>query len=123
MNRAAWTIGNLNALTTVPRLIPALFTTQQRVVWTSGSSGGGNFNVGFGSAMPTASMAGSPIAYNGSSYAYLTPPVVGNGVVAYGATAVPLLNAPRIGLATGGGSSSRSPTPALFPLPTRTSKS
>ena len=45
VNRAAWSLGQLNAVTTVPKLIPALITVQTHMVmppiqgWPSGSSG------------------------------------------------------------------------------------
>ena len=40
VNRAAWALAHLNAVSAVPRLIPALITTQYRVVMVN--SGGGS---------------------------------------------------------------------------------
>lgn len=109
INRAAWALSNLDAVSAVPRLIPALVTTQSRVVMdTSSSSQSG---VGFGSVSPL----GVPGIPTGSSYAVLTPPAVGPGSVAYGATAVPYLPYSGSGLSVGGSaSSSRGPVPKLM---------
>lgn len=80
VNRAAWVIGNLDITAAIPSLLKVLVKTEERVV-----------------LVPTAYSAESvgprlpPIlmAYNGSSAAYLTPPVVAPGAVAYGAFVVP----------------------------------
>jgi hypothetical protein len=79
VNRAAWALGNLDAVAAVPRLLNVLVTFEQRLVM-----------------VPPATAARGPggfppmlMAWNGSSAAYLTPPAVGPGVVAYGATVVP----------------------------------
>lgn len=126
VNRAAWALGNLKASSSVPALVAALVTT--RTYWTldsnapvagegpaiSASFGGGYNNAGY--------LPGAPAAYNGSSIAYLTPPTVGPGVVAFGATSAPaysVLN-PSMNLAGGGAtfgagplSSGRGPQPRL----------
>lgn len=53
INRAAWTLSNLNVVSAVPRLIPALMTTQYRVVIT---------NSGGSAPAPSPASYGVPIA-------------------------------------------------------------
>lgn len=95
VNRAAWALARLNVIEAVPSLISALITTRQRMEWfqPGGMPGmGQGFTAAFGAVPYTNPYAGvppAPIAYNGSTVAYLLPPAVGPGVVAYGATAVP----------------------------------
>jgi hypothetical protein len=119
VSRAAWTLANLNAVSTVPKLIPALITTQYHVVW-SGSSSGGSFSASFGSVAPTSGMGGVPIAYNGGSVGLLTPTVIGRrSAVAYGATSVPYYVASYTGASVdsgGSASGSRGPVPRLVPF-------
>lgn len=77
VNRAAWALGNLDVFSSVPRLLDVLVTMEQRVVLVP--SGG-----------PAYPPGNNPlIAYNGSSAAYMTGPVVAPGAVAYGAFVVP----------------------------------
>jgi hypothetical protein len=104
INRAAWALGRLNAVTAVPKLIPALITTLYRLELPAlgGSSGGGGLGARFGSVAP-ASGLGPGYVGNGGSYGLLTPPVVGPGVVAFGATAVPTPGLPGASLSVGGG--------------------
>jgi hypothetical protein len=83
INRAAWALGNLGAAEAVPKLIPVLVSTDMQIVMVSPddpSQGGDG-----GSGMPLAPLG---VTKNGN-VAVLTPPVVGNGVVAYGAAVVP----------------------------------
>jgi hypothetical protein len=57
------------------------------------------------------------MAFNGSTVAYMTPPAVGPGVVAYGAFTVPFFNPAQIGgfNTFGVGSApSRGPTPRIM---------
>jgi hypothetical protein len=119
VNRAAWALGNLNVVAAVPKLVPALITTQYRVMMVpSGGSSGGGMGIGasFGSVGPTATMA-APMAYNGSSIAYLTPPAVGPGAVAFGATQVPYASGTSLSLGGGAMSGgSRGPVPRLVPF-------
>jgi hypothetical protein len=99
VNRAAWALSGLGAIATVPRLVPALITTQYRMVMMPSSSGGGSSSNVLGSV-------GVPIYSNGSSLALLTPPAVGPGTVAYGATSVPYYSySPNLAssLSVGGG--------------------
>jgi hypothetical protein len=106
VNRAAWALANLNAVTTVPKLIPALITTQYNVVWASsgGGSGDGNFSASFGSVGVTPGTAGMPVAFNGSSVGLLNGPVVAPGAVGFGASSVPLYGSSYTGagISTGG---------------------
>lgn len=64
-------------------------------------------------------MGAVPAYYNGSTLGLLTPPVVGPGVVAFGATSVPFVTPYGGGssLSAGGGSvsGSRGPVPKLVP--------
>jgi hypothetical protein len=86
-NRSAWALGNLGAVTAVPQLVGALVTTEERMVMVPQDGGGG----GGGGPGPVPGAPGALMAYNGSSAAYLTGPVVGPGVVAFGAVSVPLV--------------------------------
>ncbi|MDR3634621.1 MAG: hypothetical protein P4L84_12520 [Isosphaeraceae bacterium] len=56
VNRAAWTIAGLHAVSTVPDLIPALTTTQYNVVMSGGTSSGG---MGASSVTPGVAPGGS----------------------------------------------------------------
>jgi len=78
VNRAAWALGNLDAVASVPRLLNVLVTIEQRLVLVPPAS-----------APPGGGFPPILMAWNGSSAAYMTPPVVGPGVVAFGATVVP----------------------------------
>nr|WP_303652752.1 HEAT repeat domain-containing protein [Paludisphaera mucosa] len=80
INRAAWALGNLDVFSSVPRLLDVLVTSEERVVLFPTNGGGGAYP---GTGNPPL------IAYNGSSAAYMTGPVVGPGAVAYGAFVVP----------------------------------
>ena len=84
INRAAWTLGNLEAVQAVPNLIPALITTEQQIVMVQPPSVTNTGPLG-GQGYSTA----APLAMNNSNAVLLTPPAVSNGVVAYGATGVP----------------------------------
>jgi len=114
VNRAAWSLGQLDAVTTVPKLIPALFTTQYQIVIPpiGGGSSGGNLAASFGSVAPMPGMGSAPYFSAGGSYGLLTPPVVGPGVAAFGASAVPLPSLPGNSFsAFGGVSGTRSGPP------------
>ena len=111
VNRSAWGLGNLNAAVAVPKLVPALITIEYEVVMVSG-----------GSSTPAPSFTPSPpnagfLTENGGGYSLpvLTPPVVGPGVVAFGASSVPYgaLNGSSINIGAGGG---RGPIPRLVPI-------
>ena len=105
VNRAAWALGQLDAVTTVPKLVPALFTRLYRVVMPPIGDGtsGGNIGASFGSVAPGPGLGSSPYVSGGYTYGMLTPPVVGPGVAAFGATGVPLSSYPSNGFSTNGG--------------------
>ncbi len=107
VNRSAWGLGNLNAVRVVPKLVPALITIEYEVVMVGGASGGPG--VGFNAVTP------GPLngAYGGP-VASLTPPAVGPGAVAFGATSVPYAQAgSSLNIGGGGG---RGPVPRLVPV-------
>jgi len=83
INRAAWTLGSLEAVAAVPSLIPVLITTEQQIVMVQ--PGGPNTGPVGGQDLSTS----APLAMNNNNAVVLTPPAVSNGVVAYGATGVP----------------------------------
>ena len=84
VNRAAWTLGNLDAVNAVPRLVGSLISTEERIVLVPQDGGAQGVNA--------PGLAPQLMAFNGSSIAYLTPPAVGPGVVAYGAVSAPFYN-------------------------------
>ncbi len=98
INRAAWALGNLNAVETVPRLIPVLVTTEQQLVVATAAQMN---QVNSGNAgLPSAPLA---VSKNGSAVVYQTPPAVGGGAVAYGAMTVPYGLPGGVGVSIGGG--------------------
>jgi len=112
VNRAAWALGNLDVAAAVPSLLKVLVTTEERVVLvpTDGYEAAG--------AAPGPRYPPILMAWNGVNAAFLTPPVVAPGAVAYGAYVVPGVfgfnpynGAPLSigGLATGGYQPSRTP--------------
>lgn len=105
VNRAAWALAGLGAVGAVPRLVPALITTQYQMVMIPENSSPPPAPAGLGSV-------GVPIYTNGSSVAFLTPPAVGPGSVAYGATSVPATPDLVSALSVGSGAThgSRGPT-------------
>lgn len=103
-------MGGLEATISVPSLVPALVTTEDRiVVFPSEAAAQGvnpGANVGPGPAL---------MGLNQNWAAYLTPPVVGPGVVAYGGYSVPYLSQDQL---TGGmigetAQANRGPTPRV----------
>jgi hypothetical protein len=86
VNRAAWALGNLNAVTAVPKLIPVLISSEIQTVWVPAPGSPGS---GFGSVAP-----GTNFAMGGRtlSIPVLTGPSVGPGAVAFGATSIPVSN-------------------------------
>jgi hypothetical protein len=98
VNRAAWALGRLNAVGSVPNLANALISTRVQSVMGQAAAppvDAPAFNATFGSIPPTSTLGAAPIAYNGSSVGFLTGPVVGPGVAAYGAAAVPFYDLPN----------------------------
>src|SRR4029079_3877891 len=88
VNRAAWALGNLGALTTVPQLVGVLVTSEERIVMVAPDSEVAN---------PAGVCGPGPVLMgaNGSSLALLTPPAMAQGAVAYGAVAVPFFGQPQ----------------------------
>ncbi len=82
VNRSAWALGRLNAVRAVPKLVPMLVSSEVQMVWVPAPSTQGS---GFGGGVPA---TGFNIS-GGQSIPILTGPVVGRGIVAYGATSVP----------------------------------
>ncbi len=108
INRAAWALGNLQAVEAVPRLVPVLITVEQRIVLVPVPG------VNLPAAAMTPGMGPGPTlkALNSSGIVVQTPPAVGPGVVAYGAAAIPWyeLN-PGVAASVGLTPGSRSPVP------------
>jgi hypothetical protein len=110
INRAAWGLGNLNAVSTVPKLIPALLFTEYQLVWEQppGSTG-----PGYGSVMPAPGYQPNYAAGGGQSIPVLTGPVVGPGVVAYGGTSIPAYALPSSTFSAG---AVKQPEPKYVPV-------
>jgi hypothetical protein len=98
INRAAWMLGNLGAVAAVPKLITVLTTTETHIVIAPPDqpNPGPIFGTLGGPGMPVA-----PLRVTNSSVALLTSPVVGPGVAAYGAIALPWYALPPNVLETG----------------------
>lgn len=105
VGRAAWALAQLGATQAVPKLIPVLIKTETK--WMLEPVGGDPaITAGFVGIEGTNRMPGNAGALaaggntattgagfaNGSSLGVLTGPVVGDGVVAYGATSMPFGN-------------------------------
>lgn len=84
INRAAWALAGLDAVEAVPKLLSVLVTSESRIVIGTAQETQAPINASGGADPPPA-----PIAYSNTSVAYMTPPVVAPGVVAYGAFSVP----------------------------------
>jgi hypothetical protein len=98
VNRAAWALGNLNAISAVPKLIPVLVVEEQKMVW-----------------VPTESPAPEPsggMFFSGTSapFAMLNSVAVAPGAVGFGASAYPLYTG--AGVSYGGGQGT---SPSLQP--------
>jgi hypothetical protein len=86
INRAAWTLNNLDADEAVPALIRALLTNEQRIIMVPPSNGSSGL---IGSGL-------TPIAVNNGGAAFQTPPVVGQGIVAFGTVSTPAYAMPGL---------------------------
>ena len=117
VNRAAWGLANLNAVATVPRLVPALVTIEYRVMMTPGGGGTGGGSGGIGMSFNTVSPSSGPDygGYSGGSIAVPSGAVVGPNAVGIGATSVPYGAINNSGIDLGGGGS-RVPVPRLVPI-------
>ena len=95
INRAAWALSSLNAVAVVPRLVPALVSTEFQTVM-----------VPVPPSQPTGFYSGG-----GPSIAVQTPIAVGPGSVAFGARAVPInaYTGNYASIGTGGGGPSLVP--------------
>lgn len=82
VNRAAWALGNLDVAAAVPNLLRVLVTSEERVVLVP--SGGE-----YAAAAPGPRFPPILMAWNGVNAAFLTPPAVAPGAVAYGAYVEP----------------------------------
>ncbi len=102
INRAAWGLNRLNAVTAVPQLIAVLNSVEQRTEMVPINPGGGGGNGGLNASFNSVAPGGINPAfgnYTSSAYVVPTPAVVAPGAVAFGAVGVPLVN----GVALGGG--------------------
>ena len=81
VNRAAWTLNNLDAVEAVPALIRALLSYEQRIIMVPPNNSNGSGSVG---GPPLA-----PLAMTNGGAAFLTPPAVSQGVVAFGTVSTP----------------------------------
>jgi hypothetical protein len=107
VNRSAWGLGNLNVVTVVPKLIPALITVEHEIVMVDSATGA---NVG-------GSGGGAGFGVTNRAIPYLTPPAVGPGSVAYGASSIPSTSlGTGSGFAIGSGGNSPGPVPKLVPI-------
>ena len=79
INRAAWTLNNLDAVEAVPALIRSLLSYELRIVMVPPNNSG----------VPVGGTPLAPIAVNNGGAAFMTPPVVGPGVVAFGTVSTP----------------------------------
>lgn len=85
INRAAWALGNLEAIESVPRLVAVLITTEQRIVLEPPPNLSPAGAIMMGGAGPGPALK----AMTNSGIVLQQPPVVGPGVVAYGMSAIP----------------------------------
>ncbi len=123
VGRAAWTLGLLNAVEAVPKLIPVLVKVEERVVfdpWANQPAGGVSFgSFGPGPLLPpgggggfavsggASGMVGSAYVGGGASIPIVTGPVVAPGAVAFGATSIPF--GAYSGMTVGGGANPHRP--------------
>ena len=94
VNRAAWALGNLEAVNSVPALVAALVSTEERMVI-------GPTEDEAQAATPAGNLGPGPalMGMNQNWLAYLRPPAMAPGVVAYGAYTVPFVSQDQL---TGG---------------------
>lgn len=107
VNRAAWALGRINAVSSVPALVGALVSNRQQTVMgpSTGMAEGSAITTSFGMGPAPTGPYGTPIAWNGSSIAYLNSVSVAPGAVAFGASSVPFYPVPNpLSMLPGGGS-------------------
>jgi hypothetical protein len=107
VGRAALALAALKVNSAVPKMINALVYTEKRMVMVPSQSGPSTPSYGFNSASPGPGHSGV------FTYPMSTGPVVGPGVVAYGAIGVPMATN-SAGLSTGGGGGGPQMTPQLM---------
>jgi hypothetical protein len=122
VGRAAWALGMLDAVSAVPKLIPVLVKVEQQMVVQPQANPSPGLSATFTSMGPGPILPGGaggyavgggaggtvgPYVGGGTSIPVLTGPVVGPGVVAFGATSVPF--GTGVGLNTGGGVNPNAP--------------
>lgn len=118
VGRAAWALAELNATGAVPKLIPVLVKVQERTVVEDPVQPQPGISASFGGYAPGPILPGGGAAYavpgtsgvigpggaataaGVSSVPVLTGPVVGDGVVAFGATSVPMASYGSVSLST-----------------------
>ena len=108
INRAAWALGNLEAVETVPRLVSVLISVEERIILVPVPG------VNLPAAAMTPQMGPGPAikALNSSGVVIQTPPAVGPGVVAYGVAAIPWYEMnPGVAASLGLTPGSRAPVP------------
>ena len=72
-----------------------------------------------GSSAPTGAVGAGFASYSNRAIPILTPPVIGPGSVAYGATSVPSGPGPGSSIGGGGGGASGGPTPRMVQIENR----
>ncbi len=108
VNRAAWALGNLDAVAAVPHLVAVLLTSEDRMIMVPETQGA-SYTAGLGPGPALMAMAPTALAY-------LSPPTVGPGVVAYGAFVTPYYGPDQL-LGGGGGMLGVVPPPSRSPSP------
>ena len=102
VGRAAWALAVMKQLSAVPRLVDALVQTDKRMVMVpvaGGGGGGGGLSGSYGFAQNLSGGSSSSVPASGQqgfatvgAVPYLTGPVVAPGVVAFGASSVPVVS-------------------------------
>ncbi len=90
INRAAWTLNNLEAVEAVPSLIHALLTYEQQIVMMPPNN-----------STPPPGTPIAPLAVTPGGAAFLTQPAVAPGVVAFGTLSTPAYSTPGVGIPVG----------------------
>jgi hypothetical protein len=91
INRAAWALGNLKAVSTVPKLLPVLVMVEQKMIWAPPEPGS--------NSIPDVPQVGASFASGSVSYFPVFNSVaVGPGAVAFGASSYPVTTGAGISL-------------------------
>jgi hypothetical protein len=119
IGRAALGLAGLGATSAVPKLIPLLFQMERKTVMEPGAENPNAINASFGTQVgPVMGTTGGGSGMFATSHAVpiLTGPVVGPGVVAFGATSIPFYSGASIGgggAMVGGGGAAVDPRPIV----------